>query len=208
MYWLFADVFGSCPSLISIERLRISLSALVVGADKDVFAEKLAALRDKLPDADDADATAQFYLEFSRLFGDAISGYGLPPPHESVQRKSADPVSLIAEVSDCYEDAGLAPIDSSVPIDHLGVECRFMAMLCQQEMQRWQRDEGENAMNSLKRQRDFLDGHLLQWVDTYLNVVQAHAQHPFYRDISALALAALPADRATIEEMLAECEVT
>ena len=53
-------------------------------------------------------------------------------------------------------------------------------------------------------QRDFLDEHVLQWIADYLRLVQAQAQHVLFRNIAALVLDAVPADRALLEEMLAE----
>jgi TorA maturation chaperone TorD len=204
LYWLLAEFFLTCPSQALVGRLRKDLAGLAGEADVDLLAAELAAVRDALPDPAEAAAIDRLAVEHTRLFGAISPSYGLPPPYESVQRETADAAELAAAVSACYSDAGFAAIDPSVPPDHLGVELRFMALLCHDEMQQWQRNDAGTAVQSLARQREFLDDHVLQWVAGYLRLVQTQAQHAFYRGVAALALDAVPADRALLEEMLAE----
>jgi TorA maturation chaperone TorD len=204
LYWLLADFFLTSPNAALVERLRRDLAGLTGDAAVDPLAAGLASIRDALPEIADAAAVDQLAIEYTRLFGAISPSYGLSPPYESAQRKTTDAAELAAAVSVCYTDAGFATIDESVPPDHLGVELKFMALLCHDEMQHWQRNDAEKAAQSLIRQRDFLDGHLLQWVAGYLRLVQAQAQHVYFRSVAALALDAVPADRALLEEMLAE----
>jgi len=204
LYWLLAEFFLTSPSPALVERLRRDLAGLTGDAAVDPLAADLVAIRDALPEPADAAAIDQLAIEHTRLFGAISPSYGLSPPYESVQRKTADAAELAAAVSVCYTDAGLAPIDPSVPPDHLGVELRFMALLCHDEMQHWQRYDADKAAQSLVRQRDFLDGHLLQWVAGYLLLLQAQVRHAFFRNVAALVLDAVPADRALLEEMLAK----
>lgn len=204
LYWLLAEFFLTCPSQTLVERLRKDLAGLAGNAAVDPLAAGLAAVRDALPEPADAAAVEQLAIEHTRLFGGISPRHGLSPPYESVQRETAAAAELAAAVSACYSDAGLAAIDPSVPPDHLGVELRFMALLCHDEMQEWQRDDAGKAVQSLGRQRDFLDDHVLQWVPGYLRLVQTQAQHAFFRGVATLALDAVPADRALLEEMLAE----
>lgn len=204
LYWLLAEFFLTCPSQALVERLRKDLAGLAGNAAVDPLAAGLAAVRDALPEPTGAAAIDRLAVEHTRLFGAISPSYGLPPPYESVQRETADAAELAAAVSACYLDAGFAAIDPSVPPDHLGVELRFVALLCHDEMQQWQCNDAEKAVQSLIRQRDFLDEHLLQWVAGYLRLVQSQAQHAFFRNVAALVLDAVPADRALLEEMLAE----
>jgi TorA maturation chaperone TorD len=69
-----------------------------------------------------------------------------------------------------------------------------------------QRSNAAKAAQSRTRQREFLDTHLLQWIAGYLRVVQAQARHAYFRNVAALVLGAVPADRALLEEMLAACD--
>ena len=204
LYWLLAGFFLISPSQTLVERLRRDLAELTGDAAVNPLAAGLAAIRDALPDPASAAAIDQLAIEYTRLFGAIGPTYGLSPPYESAQRKTAAAAELAAAVSVCYTDAGLPAIDVSVPPDHLGVELKFMALLCHDEMQHWQRNDAEKAAQSLIRQRNFLDGHLLQWVADYLHLVQTQAQYVFYRSVAALVLDAVPADRALLEEILTE----
>jgi TorA maturation chaperone TorD len=204
LYWILAEFFLTCPSQALVERLRENLAGLACDADVNPLAAGLAAVRDALPEHADAAAIDQLAIEYTRLFGGISPSYGLPPPYESVQRETAAPAELAVMVSTCYSDAGFAVIDQAVPPDHLGVELKFMAMLCHTEIQEWQHNNAEKSMQLLGRQRNFLDDHVLKWVPDYLRLVQAQAQHVFFRGVAALVLGAIPADRALLEEMLTE----
>lgn len=207
LYWLLAEFFLTCPSQALVERLRKDLAGLAGDTDVNPLAVGLATVRDALPEHADAAAIDRLAIEYTRLFGAISPSYGLPPPYESVQRETAAAAELAAAVSACYSEAGFAAIDPAVPPDHLGVELRFMALLCHDEMQEWQRNNAEKAVQSLARQRDFLDDHVLQWVAGYLRSVHTQTQNVFFRGVAALVLDAVPADRALIEELLTEHDV-
>jgi TorA maturation chaperone TorD len=207
VYWLLAEFLLVCPSRAQVERLREDLAGSdAAEADADPLAAGLAAVRDALPEHTDAAAIDQLAVEYTRLFGAISPNYGLAPPYESVQRKTAAAAELAVAISASYSDAGFEAIDSSVPPDHLGVELRFMALLCHDEMQQWQSNDAEKAVQSLGRQRDFLDDHLLQWAPGYLRLVQMQAGHAFFRNVAALGVDVIPADRAMFEEILADLD--
>jgi TorA maturation chaperone TorD len=207
MYWLLAEFFLTCPSQSVVERLRTDLAGLTGDMDVDSLAARLADLRDELPGQDDAAGIDQLAVEHTRLFGAISPSYGLPAPYESVQHEAANCAEVAATVAACYSDAGFTAVDQAVPPDHLGVELRFMALLCHAEMQAWQDDDAEKAAESLGRQRDFLDDHVLPWVPGYLNLVNTQARHAFFRGVATLMLDVVPADRALLEELLTDANV-
>lgn len=202
LYWLLAELFLTCPNQNLVERLRKDLEGAAGDAGVNPLVERLATVRDALPENADAATIDQIAVEHTRLFGAISPSYGIPPPYESVQRETADAAELTIMVSACYSDAGFAAIDQAVPPDHLGVELKFMAMLCHAEMQEWQHNSAANAIQSLDRQRDFLDDHVLKWVPSYLRLIHAQARHVFFRSVAELALSAIPADRALLDRML------
>ena len=162
---------------------------------------ELTALRDALPV--DSSGTIALAVEYTRLFGSVSKSYGPPPPYESMHRVSSLPTDVVVAVSAFYADAGLAPIDQAAPPDHLGVELRFLALLCHGESEAGRKGANAEAIQSLKRQRDFLDRHLLQWAPDYLDVVQADTQHPFYRCLTALVRRTMAEDKMVIEDRYA-----
>jgi TorA maturation chaperone TorD len=201
LYWLLADLFLTCPDGAFVARLRHDLAGGPGTDSADPIIRQLTALRDALPA--DSPGTIALAVEYTRLFGSVRESYGPPPPYESVHRGSSLPTDVVVAVSAFYADAGLAPIDQAAPPDHLGVELRFLALLCHGESEAWRKGMSVDAIQSLKRQRDFLDRHLMQWAPDYLDVVQANTQHPFYRYLTALARRTMAEDKMVIEDRYA-----
>lgn len=205
LYWLLAEFLLTCPQTAFVTRLRREFSGIEVATGS--LESKLSALRDALPEDGDAAGVDNLAVEYTRLFGSVKAGYGLPPPYESVARAVMTPADVVAAVNACYADAGLASIiQPQTSADHLGIELKFMALLCHREMEAWQQGHSAKATSALERQRDFLDAHLLKWAPQYLGLVLADARHAFYRGVAALALDVLPEDRALLNEMLVELD--
>lgn len=201
-YWVLAELFLTCPDPVSMARWRGSLCI-----DGDARADdpasslrvEIAELSALLPAAGDATETRRLAVEYTRLFAAIRASYSPPPPYESMHRKAAERTDLIVAVDQSYAEAGLAPIDHAAPSDHLGVELRFMALLCHAESAAWQDGRPGEARRALGRQREFLDRHLLTWAPGYLDLVQTEAQHPFYRRLATLARQTMVEDEASVE---------
>jgi TorA maturation chaperone TorD len=108
-----------------------------------------------------------------------------------------------AAVSEFYAAAGLVPTDQAAPPDHLGVELRFLALLCHEEAVAWQRGADAEAAQLRQQQRDFLDRHLLRWAPAYFDLVQANTKHPFYLCLTSLARRVIAEDDMVIEDCYA-----
>lgn len=202
MYWLQAELLLACPNEARIARLRRDLSVLTDDRTDHPLAKDLSALLGALPSAEDAAGIIRLAVEYTRLFGGIGASYGLPAPYESVHRRAAEAADLVAAVTRDYLDAGLAAIDEAAPPDHVGVELKFLALLCHGENAAWRGGREAVAVQALGRQRRFLDDHLLQWAPAYWELVRDKAQHQFFRSLAALAHLALVEDRALIGEIL------
>lgn len=146
--------------------------------------------------------------EHARLFGGLQQGYGPPPPFESVWRTGQLMGDISVQVTDTYLEAGFAEIDPAVgPQDHLGVELKFMGLMCFQEAQAWGAGRVEEAGQWLRRQRAFLDRHLLVWAPDYCGTIARESREPFYAAVGELTHRILSEDRilldATLEELQA-----
>jgi TorA maturation chaperone TorD len=207
LYWLLAEFLLTHPDRSFVSRLRRELSAGRNDPASEPFAAQLSAVCEALPEPDDVAGIQALAVEHTRLFGGISPAYGPPPPYESVQRGAgvAGPAELAVAVASCYADAGLDPIDGAVPADHLGIELKFVALLCHREMEAWQRGRHGDAARALGLQRDFLDSHLLGWAPHYWRFVQARAEHVFLRRVAAFSLDAVSGDRVLIDELLADC---
>jgi TorA maturation chaperone TorD len=197
-YWLLADLFLTCPDEAFVARLRGSIAPAAEPGLTNPMLEELTGLRDALP-ANSAGISA-LAVEYTRLFGALSKSYGPPPPYETVHRGSSLSTDATAAVSEFYAAAGLVPTDQAAPPDHLGVELRFLALLCHEEAEAWQRGSDAEAAQLRQQQRDFLDRHLLRWVPAYFDLVQANTKHPFYLRLTALAGRILAKDEMAIED--------
>ena len=205
LYWLLAELVLSRPEPAIIESLCNDLPRQAADATSSPVIASLTAMRDALPTPGNAVAMDALAAEYTRLFGGIKSGYGLPPPYESVHRSAGDPSDLFVEIVARYGTAGFPALgEAAAPPDHLGVEFKFIALLCHKEMEAWRVESTTAAVEALRQQRDFLDEHLLKWAPQFWALVKAQAQHPFYRVLAAMALDAITEDRALLEEMLVE----
>jgi putative dimethyl sulfoxide reductase chaperone len=126
-------------------------------------------------------------IEYTRALGAVSPSYGLPAPYESVHRRSDSPAEISAAVGRFYLDAGLMPLDSAAPADHLGVELKFLSLLCHNEAEAWTTGRNEVGAGLLRQAWTFLDEHLMAWAPQYLSMMRARSRHPLYRNVAALA---------------------
>lgn len=195
LYWLFADLFLTCPDQSLVTRLMGDLP-VGQGGEHPIMRE-LSELRQALPQ--DASGVAALAIEYTRLFGAVGPDHGPLPPYESVHRDTSQ-----AAVSEFYAEAGLATFDAAAPPDHLGVEVRLMALLCHGESASWRGGHSKQARLALENERAFLDRHLLAWAPRYLETLERAARHPLYRALAGTARRFVCADRATIDDLLTQ----
>jgi TorA maturation chaperone TorD len=172
LYWMLADVALTPPDGAFVERLQRSLTA---------------PLREALPQSSDAAGIERMAVDYTRLFAGLRAGYGLAPPLESLHEDSPDAPGLAAALQERYADAGFELCETGTAPDHLGVELRFVALLCYLEMQAWQSGRAAEAERLNERQREFLHDHLGRWAPERWRVTAAEAEHPFYRLAAGLA---------------------
>jgi TorA maturation chaperone TorD len=198
LYWLLADLFLTCPDEPLVERLLRDLPTSTAAAEHPMMRE-LAMLREALPH--DKAGIAALADEYARLFGEGNRDDGPPlPPYESLHRNMPDN----AAVGEFYAKAGLVKFDGAAPPDHLGIELRFLALLCHGESAAWRAGRAKEARGALENERDFLDQHLLAWAPAYLDMIEREARHPLYRALAGTARRIVGADRAIIDDLLAE----
>jgi putative dimethyl sulfoxide reductase chaperone len=185
LFWLLADLFLTCPDAAQVERLRGDL----VGVDGDgVLAVALKGLAAALPgDGNGVHASA---IEFTRLFGAVRRDYGPPPPYEAMHRTGAGE-ELSSAVEAFYANAGFAISEPATPPDHIGLELRFMALLCHDEAESLRSGDVDGARRARAMQASFLETHLLTWAPGYLEMIAAEARVPFYAELARTASTAI-----------------
>jgi TorA maturation chaperone TorD len=140
------------------------------------------ALEDVVPGVADVDLEG-LRTAYTRLL--VGPGEGQVPPYESVYRDGEPddqhgPVlgPSTQAVEQWYRSYGLAPDDEYTDLpDHVATELEFLAYLSEQG----ERDACEQ----------FLEEHLRQWLDEFLDAVSARADHPFYERLAATTRAVI-----------------
>lgn len=200
-YWLLARGFAEGPGSVLFCELMTALGPV---NPAEALAAETVAFADALHSALSADAESDtLAIEFTRLFGGISESYGGPPPFESVARGGNCGGDIALAVVAAYADADIAtPLPDASPPDHLAAELRFLAIACHREGEAWQADDTQAALDWLRRERDFLDRHVLRWVPEYCRQAAEMAETPFYRALLALTPRACEFDRADIDAIV------
>ncbi|CUS85123.1 chaperone TorD involved in molybdoenzyme TorA maturation [Candidatus Kryptonium thompsonii] len=144
-------------------------------------------------------------VDFTKLTRGIKRGYGPPPPYESVWRGSSSIMSEWTEkVLRFYAEAKIGmDLEDELP-DHIGIELKFMSLLCYKEMEMWNKGKIESAFEVLERENDFLKFYLLAWTPFYLNEMEKEAETDFYKGVALLTKSFLYFDKEVIEEIYSE----
>lgn len=127
------------------------------------------------------------------------------PPYESVY---TSPDRLLMqraqdEVAQIYlQENLLPPADLREPADHIGLELAFMSFLCEKTIEAVERGEYSAALHYLRRQRAFLDQHLLIWGPAFCAELRNSAQTAFYKGVSLLTEEYLRMENPTVDELI------
>lgn len=154
--------------------------------------------------------TTDLAVEYARIF----LGAGLEPgtgayPFESVYTSERRLLMQDArdQVQQLYHQAGVSVADEvTEPEDHLGFELEFMAHLGQQVVQALTDGDMESAAVSMKKQKDFLENHLLPWVPNFCADVERIAETDFYVAVARITLGYLALSHELTGELMSAVE--
>lgn len=200
-YWLLARGFAEAPSRALFGELIAALGpvnpAELLGEETTAFADAVQAAFSM------DDESVVLAIEFTRLFGGISESYGGLPPFESVVREGRWGGDTVLALVAAYTDADIVPpLPEASPVDHLAAELRFLAIACHREGESWQADNTQSAMDWVRRERDFLDQHVLRWVPEYCEKAESMAETAFYRALLVLTPRACMLDREDIDTIL------
>lgn len=202
LYWFVSEFFLSPPTGDGLQALLLQLS----GRTREPFDTTepvLAELQAILEAAPDLDRLAmELGVEYTRLFHGLKEDAGLPPPYESVHRESRLIGAATEAVVSAYADAGYGEIHAPAgPQDHLGVELRFLSLLCFDESQVWGGDDSGAAYSGWVRQWEFLTRHALAWIPSYCDALERGSTVRYYRIVAGLTRHALQQDHQVLREL-------
>jgi len=203
-YWFLARFYLERPEPGFLAELS---SALTATPSVEVN-QPLSRLNDEIQrmQTDDS-AIVTLQKEYTRLFRGLREGYGPPPPYESVYRENHLVGDTTSDVIHHYRQAGFGDIDETAgPQDHLGVELKFMSLLCYQEHAAWSNAATAEALQHIEQQQAFLDQHLMTWQPAYCERIIRESQAPFYIAVAQLTLETLQPERSLLEEISRELD--
>lgn len=123
--------------------------------------------------------------QFTRLFMGLHDQLSPRPPYESLYRDGTIFGPTADAVSRQYQSVGLV-IDEDVsghPQDHLGFELHYLAELCARERDTVERGEGGEIAKIRQRQLDFLQTHVIVWLEEFHSECMSHDPDAFYRGV-------------------------
>lgn len=193
------------PTAEGLQTLQSYLNTRSRGfaGDTDPLLDELAIILNAMSDlgqfADDLG------IEYTYLFHGLKKDSGLAPPYESVHRESRLIGEMTKSVINAYADAGYQDIyESAGPQDHLGVELRFLSLLCFDESQFWFTNDTDSALLSRARQSDFIDQHVMEWMPAYCKALEHESAARYYQIIAKLTSQALERDKQALGELRSE----
>ncbi len=86
--------------------------------------------------------------------------------------------------------------------DHLFIQLEFMAVMCDQTLAEFAKNNENEALKCLEEQELFIENHLLNWVPRFCLDVEKHALTDFYKGLAKVTSEYLLMDKAIIEELL------
>lgn len=202
LYWFLSSLFLERPSADSLEQLYSQLCARsnAPSDDGDPLLDELSAML--ASETDLARFARELGIEHTRLFHGIKGGAALAPPYESVHRESRLIGETTKAVVDAYATAGYQNIhEPAGPQDHLGVELRFVSLLCFDESQYWKACDTAAVAENRSQQSDFLDKHILAWVPAYCNALERESNVRYYQIVAKLTARTLSNDRQLLHDL-------
>ena len=203
VYGLLADIFREEPS-----------NALLSKLSEAGFSNALHALNLSLDEMFEGSSPKQLVdelgMEFTRLFigpGSHISANESMHAEARFGEPNAYWGPQTVAVKKFMEAAGLAVADDFAGMpDHISAEFEFMQLLLLKEIEAWEKEKQELAVNVLKVQKQFYDEHLSQWIANFCDKVVEATEHPFYKQFTEVTKGFCEFEKETIQDLIDEVE--
>ncbi len=202
-YWFLSTLYLIRPDARFLRDLRLKLSE--VSSKSDKLSELIKLIRESI-EGDIQDLSERLAVEFTRLFRGIKKGYSPPPPYESVYRGEGRVMGeTTLSVMKFYSEAGFGIIDENEgPQDYIGVELKFISMLCYKEMESWKNGKINEGKRYLELEKRFLKEHILQWIPGFCKIIENEAKEEFYVVVARLTEEFIKIDAGNLEVLLDE----
>ena len=180
-YGMLARLFREevdLPTLRELQKMRFPQATGNAAAD-----EGYHQLYDYLKRAWD-DSVTELAIDYvSTFIGHGVNGYSAAYPYESIYRTGAKSLGgdHCAEVSDVFRSCMFSPTrDRLIAEDHIACELEFMQYMANSELVALRDGERSVVRGTQERELEFLENHLLSWVESFRNAVEQFAETDFY----------------------------
>jgi TorA maturation chaperone TorD len=207
----FQSLFGDIVSPVLLKTLKsdaayqsFEVYAKEGGAS---YAESLGAACEALAVIDVAsdEVLDDLKSEYTRLFigPDNLEAPPWESMHTSALRSLFQEVTL--EVRNCYRAQGFLPAEyPRVADDHIALEFAFLAQLGSRAQMAYASADIETTRAALTASQQFLEDHLLVWLPKYVLALESAEKIDFYPVMAGFSLEFSKADKAALEELLAD----
>jgi TorA maturation chaperone TorD len=168
------------------DRLALLSSAWVFLSDRDLDAYPFAPSWRRFGDALASDSNVQnLEVEYVRLFGVGMTGTPAMPTESyyRVPARDGGIADFISELQREYRTKGLKPVGTAETPDHISTELEAVSYLCGVEVEAWDREQVDLAMDTLALEARFLSGHLAVWVPVFATRTRDASAGTFYRTL-------------------------
>jgi TorA maturation chaperone TorD len=194
IYDILAYFYNRLPSQEFVDQTKSNLSEMgqcplptskIAKVWHQAFLEKLERLESSIGVLERQEDILELAIERTRLIRGVSSHNGPPPPYESVYRGEGIVMGKnTKQVMNLYREVAYSLPEGwgDLP-DYIGIELDFMAYLCRQETEAWQRGAPEVARDKQRQQQEFLANHLMKWAPSFFKQFSSYATNRFLIDV-------------------------
>jgi TorA-specific chaperone len=144
-------------------------------------------------------------IDYSRTFiGNGVHGYSAAYLYESVYTSGRRLLAREArgEVLEAFRENHLVKGKWNDMEDHLGLELEFMRILSLRTRDALDKGDEDAAIELVRRQYDFLQNHLLNWIPLLVGDILKFSQTKFYQGLGKLTLGYCEEDGVILRELV------
>ncbi len=105
------------------------------------------------------------------------------------------------EVLRAYHDSGIGmDLGDELP-DYIGIELKFMSLLCYKEAEALRAQDMEKRAGVLNTERAFFKEHIITWIPAFTSLMAKEAKTAFYRAVAMSTEGTLRLDEGVISSL-------
>jgi TorA maturation chaperone TorD len=209
VYMFLSTFYNLRPRTDFVKRLKeIAMQGLLrssIAEDSELMKEGFTTLEvfiNSISDISEDRVAEELAIDFTRLMRGIKEGYGPPPPYESVWRGEGRVMGRWTEkVLKTYHDSGIGmDLEDELP-DYIGIELKFMSLLCYKEAEALRDGDLEKRRRFLDIEKAFFNDHIIAWIPAFTEVMSKEARTAFYKAVAKITEGFLRLDEEVIRSL-------